>query len=98
MSFAESVVVTLHGFSTVVCLMGSEARRGFTLILGRTRDGDERAKRELIALVSTSSTIEANRNAPSIRQLGMTRRYLADDAKRGPQRVIGSFAVDDTGS
>jgi hypothetical protein len=78
--------------------MGSKMQRGFTLILGRIRDGDERAKRELIALVSASSTIEPNRNAPSIRLRGMTRRYLADDAKRGPQRVIGSFAVVDMGS
>ncbi len=31
--------------------MESEAQRGFTLILGRARDGDERARDELIALV-----------------------------------------------
>jgi RNA polymerase sigma-70 factor, ECF subfamily len=31
--------------------MGTEARRGFTLILGRARDGDERARDELISLV-----------------------------------------------
>ncbi len=31
--------------------MGTEARRGFTLVLSRARDGDERAKGELISLV-----------------------------------------------
>src|SRR5258707_5615342 len=31
--------------------MGTEARRGFTLILGRARAGDERARGELIVLI-----------------------------------------------
>jgi hypothetical protein len=55
----------------------------------------ENDSRPLCSLASVFSTIAPNRNTPLIRLRDMTRRYLADDAKRSPQRVIESFAVVD---